>query len=140
MSTVTKVVVSRGPAGPAGAAGAAGATGPQGPAGLVWAVHGSPVSPELIGVTGVTFNGQNAELHLIQGNGGPVVVTSAFDTTGAVAGMVRRLVCLDPINTVTMADGSGLDLTSDTVEIGAPGSRTLDLQFNGVNFMEIGRS
>lgn len=102
-------------------------------------VTGTLASPQNISASGITYVPANGDLQtwFVQGNGGPVTVTANPAISAALApGKRLRLSGRSDTNTLTLNDGNGLDLNGPIV-LGA--SSSIDLEFDGTNWMETGR-
>jgi hypothetical protein len=120
--------------------GAGGVTYEDAPAGGALLVTGTRASPSaIIAGTGIAFTGTTArQMWFIQGSGGAVDVSANPQIAAATTvGQELVLVGRSDANTVTLEDGTGLDLNGD---ITLAASTVLSLVWDGTNWVEMSRS
>ena len=107
--------------------------------GGAYGITGTRASPSaIVAGTGIAFTGASPrQLWFIEGSGGAVDVSANPQiAAGSAVGQELVLIGRSDTNTVTLEDGTGLDLNG-TMELGA--SSILNLVWDGTNWCEISR-
>jgi hypothetical protein len=101
-------------------------------------VSGTPASPVVIGVAGITNSSDGAEVMYLESDGGQVTVTADPQiSAGAQAGAQMTLVGTSDTDTVVLTDGMGLILNG-SIEL--DNGKVIGLTYDGTNWREVYRN